>query len=70
MRVDCPHCGSSNEWKGNPFRPFCSERCRLLDLGSWATGDYAIPASEDNPSDEPNAGDGSDGDFEGKEKPK
>jgi hypothetical protein len=31
-------------WEGNPFRPFCSERCRLLDLGQWAEGSYAIPA--------------------------
>jgi endogenous inhibitor of DNA gyrase (YacG/DUF329 family) len=28
----------------NPFRPFCSERCRLMDLGAWATESYRIPA--------------------------
>jgi endogenous inhibitor of DNA gyrase (YacG/DUF329 family) len=30
----------------NPFRPFCSERCRLIDFGQWATGAYRIPQEE------------------------
>ena len=29
-----------------PHRPFCSDRCRLLDLGKWCDGDYAVPAPE------------------------
>jgi endogenous inhibitor of DNA gyrase (YacG/DUF329 family) len=33
-------------WEGNPNRPFCSERCRLLDLGNWAAGKYSLPAEE------------------------
>ena len=32
--------------EGNPFRPFCSERCKMSDLGAWASGDYAIPCDE------------------------
>ncbi|MEN6629762.1 MAG: DNA gyrase inhibitor YacG [Sulfuricella sp.] len=31
----------------NPFRPFCSERCKLIDLGQWATESYRIPLSEE-----------------------
>jgi uncharacterized protein len=36
---------------GNPFRPFCSERCKLIDLGRWAGGEYRIPTKE-KPSNE------------------
>jgi len=41
--VKCPQCGKPARWEGNPDRPFCSERCRLMDLGRWADGSYAIP---------------------------
>ena len=44
MRI-CPRCGKETETTGNPFRPFCSERCKLLDLGNWITGTYRIPAT-------------------------
>lgn len=33
-------------WEGNPNRPFCSERCQLIDLGNWADGQYTLPAEE------------------------
>jgi hypothetical protein len=36
------------EWRDNPHRPFCSERCRLVDLGTWAQERYRIPAEEDD----------------------
>jgi uncharacterized protein len=39
----CPRCGKPAQWEGNPHRPFCSERCRMIDLGHWADGSYAIP---------------------------
>ena len=39
----CPHCGRHHEWHGNPFRPFCSERCKLIDLGAWLAEKNAIP---------------------------
>jgi len=42
-RVKCPQCGKETEFTGNEFRPFCSERCRLLDLGAWAEGEYSLP---------------------------
>ena len=41
--VSCPHCGKSHPWQGNPFRPFCSERCKLIDLGAWLEEKHAIP---------------------------
>lgn len=39
----CPSCGQPVEWEGNPDRPFCSERCRVVDLGSWADERYRVP---------------------------
>ncbi len=42
--VKCPQCGKEKEYNGNEFRPFCSERCKLLDFGDWADGKYNIPS--------------------------
>ncbi len=47
MDVRCPTCRTLHPWESNPFRPFCSERCRLLDLGRWLDEEYRIPAQED-----------------------
>lgn len=51
MKVKCPTCGKSIEYSPkNPWRPFCSERCKLIDLGAWASEDYVIegdPGSAD-----------------------
>lgn len=45
MKIKCPGCdrliGPDNE-----FRPFCSERCRLIDLGEWLEGSYRIPEND------------------------
>lgn len=42
--VACPQCGAFIEFSSNnPFRPFCSQRCKLIDLGAWANEDYKIP---------------------------
>ncbi len=42
--LSCPTCGRPIEWsEAFPFRPFCSERCRLIDLGAWFSGERAIP---------------------------
>ncbi len=43
LTVKCPRCGTETEFDGNEFRPFCSERCKLLDFGAWADGEYALP---------------------------
>lgn len=42
--VKCPRCGKETEFQGNEFRPFCSERCKMLDFGAWADEEYALPA--------------------------
>ena len=38
----CPACKKVTHWDDNPFRPFCSDRCKLMDLGSWAAEAYRI----------------------------
>jgi endogenous inhibitor of DNA gyrase (YacG/DUF329 family) len=40
--IRCPICKKEAPWNGNLFRPFCSERCRLIDLGKWASDEYRI----------------------------
>jgi len=48
--VSCPQCGKTTPWStANPFRPFCSERCKTIDLGAWATESYRIPTPEPEP---------------------
>ena len=43
MLVKCPTCRKMHEYDmKSPFRPFCSARCKLIDLGAWASGDYRI----------------------------
>jgi len=44
MTATCPRCGKEVENAGNPFRPFCSERCKTIDLGNWISGAYRIPS--------------------------
>ncbi|HQR14865.1 MAG TPA: DNA gyrase inhibitor YacG [Nitrospira sp.] len=39
----CPECHQSTTWNDNPWRPFCSERCQLIDLGAWAGEQYRVP---------------------------
>jgi endogenous inhibitor of DNA gyrase (YacG/DUF329 family) len=50
----CPVCKAPVEWgPAAPFRPFCSERCKLVDLGAWANESYRIPAVDAPDDDEP-----------------
>lgn len=45
--VSCPRCGAQIKWSAeNRFRPFCSERCKLIDLGDWAMERYRVPVEE------------------------
>jgi len=45
--VTCPTCGAQSEYSPeNAYRPFCSKRCKLTDLGQWATESYRIPITE------------------------
>lgn len=50
--VRCPQCGKEVEFSGNENRPFCSERCKLLDFGAWADEDFALPADESELSEQ------------------
>lgn len=44
-QVPCPTCGKKAPWdkEDNPWRPFCSERCKLIDLGEWFEESHRIP---------------------------
>jgi endogenous inhibitor of DNA gyrase (YacG/DUF329 family) len=55
--VACPQCGKEVVWSVESlYRPFCSERCKMIDLGQWANESYRVPEDEppldqgDNPS--------------------
>ncbi len=52
LKVSCPRCGKNVPWEGNPDRPFCSDRCRNLDLGRWADEEYRIPFVDEVPDPE------------------
>ena len=46
--VACPHCkGDSMYHPSNPSRPFCSPKCRAMDLGAWANEDFRVAESRD-----------------------
>ena len=44
--VKCPTCGKPVEWQDNPCRPFCSERCKLIDFSRWANEEYLVPGQK------------------------
>ena len=47
MKVDCPTCQRAVEWShASPYRPFCSKRCQLIDLGEWANEEKRIASTE------------------------
>ena len=50
--VKCPTCGKETQYEGNEFRPFCSERCKLLDFGAWADEEFRLPTQETALSEE------------------
>jgi len=46
--VPCPRCGKQSPWDtGNSFRPFCSERCKMIDLGKWADEAFRVVLPDD-----------------------
>ena len=64
-RMRCPVCNRPARWEENPWRPFCSERCQVTDLGRWAAERYRVPGasvmispsdpdSDPEPADDPN----------------
>ncbi|HEV7165150.1 MAG TPA: DNA gyrase inhibitor YacG [Gammaproteobacteria bacterium] len=55
--VPCPHCGKSVPWTpDSKWKPFCSDRCRLIDLGDWLMEHNALPAEDGSPSDQEPSG--------------
>jgi endogenous inhibitor of DNA gyrase (YacG/DUF329 family) len=51
--VSCPRCGAPVAWAPeSAFRPFCSERCRMVDLGAWATEQYRVGAEPEREGQE------------------
>jgi uncharacterized protein len=54
QKVSCPTCGKHVLWTPDSvWRPFCSERCKLIDLGAWAAERYRVPVAEDDESAPP-----------------
>ena len=52
--VACPTCAAAVAWTAeNRWKPFCSERCKFIDLGQWATEKYRVPAEEQEPEEGP-----------------
>ena len=43
MKIICPLCKKATTWEEKPWKPFSSERCKLIDLGKWASEEYRIP---------------------------
>lgn len=62
----CPTCNKPVQWQDNPFRPFCSERCKLVDFSKWVSEEYRVPGKpvpaeplEDDEADRGSASSGS-----------
>ena len=54
LTVTCPQCrGPSLYAPNNPYRPFCSERCKQMDLGAWASEEFRVPSSPSDPNGPP-----------------
>ena len=54
-KVPCPRCGAQSPFApDNPWRPFCSERCKMIDLGAWASESYRVGGpNQGDPEKEP-----------------
>jgi endogenous inhibitor of DNA gyrase (YacG/DUF329 family) len=51
-KIKCPQCSKETQFEGNEYRPFCSERCKLLDFGAWVDEEYNLPAESQTLSEE------------------
>lgn len=52
LTYPCPICKTSMQWADNPFRPFCSDRCKLIDLGAWASDGYVVAGTPEQTDSE------------------
>lgn len=56
LKVACPNCGNKIVWStANPWRPFCSQRCRMIDLGEWLSENVRIEGEDAFPDDSEDA---------------
>jgi uncharacterized protein len=46
LQVECPSCKKKFNYYSSEFRPFCCEKCRLIDLGQWLTESYSVPVQK------------------------
>ena len=46
LTIDCPRCKKKFNYYSSEFRPFCSEKCRLIDLGQWLNESYTVPVQK------------------------
>lgn len=46
LEVTCPNCKKKFNYYSSEFRPFCTERCRLIDLGQWLNESYTVPVTK------------------------
>ncbi len=51
LTVTCPKCKKKFNYFSSEFRPFCCEKCRLIDLGHWLNETYTVPASKITPEE-------------------
>ena len=51
LNVECPKCGLKFNYHDSEHRPFCSKRCKMVDLGHWLDESYTVP-SEEKPEQE------------------
>ncbi|PKM13341.1 MAG: DNA gyrase inhibitor YacG [Gammaproteobacteria bacterium HGW-Gammaproteobacteria-3] len=57
LSVKCPHCQRPVRWTDDyPFKPFCCERCKMIDLGEWAAEEKKIPGETIIDQDYPDEG--------------
>ena len=52
MKLQCPTCRTETVWEENPHRPFCSARCKNVDLAAWADEEYRIAGDDAPPTGE------------------
>jgi endogenous inhibitor of DNA gyrase (YacG/DUF329 family) len=62
LTVKCPTCEKEFNYYSSEYRPFCSEKCRMIDLGHWFKESYTVPVKKQNPE--------KDNDINENEKPK
>ncbi|MEW6570545.1 MAG: DNA gyrase inhibitor YacG [Nitrospirota bacterium] len=60
MKIRCPICKNNTTWEENPWRPFCSEICKLIDLGKWISEEYRIECKEARNEEQKTGGHGKD----------